>query len=319
MSTSILTEAEAKIYDRQIRLWGVKGQQRLRNSRLLIYGMGGTSTEIAKNLVLAGVGNVCLMDGRNVKESDLGYQFFVRKSDVGQNIAKASHPRVQELNPMVKVTYIEKYIDSVKEDFFDNFDVVLMTETTKKNSSLKIQKKVNNICRKKGILFMTADTFGMFGIAFIDSMKFDYEVKLKIVKKKEEKTITKKRSIEYVDLTTVHNNFKTWKTLKLTNGWIGCQIIQYFSDAFGRTPKDINEFTAYSKTWLKEKELEMDEKFISILFRNFDVTFNPVCSVFGGIISQEIIKAICRNQDPVNNFFVYDGVESFSGYVEKVY
>ena len=41
-----ITEDEAKLYDRQIRLWGLDAQKRLRASRICVIGMGGLGCEV---------------------------------------------------------------------------------------------------------------------------------------------------------------------------------------------------------------------------------------------------------------------------------
>ncbi|CAM5129083.1 unnamed protein product [Natator depressus] len=44
-----ISEEEAAQYDRQIRLWGLEAQRRLRASRVLLVGMKGLGAEVAKN------------------------------------------------------------------------------------------------------------------------------------------------------------------------------------------------------------------------------------------------------------------------------
>lgn len=86
MSTSI-TEDEAALYDRQLRLWGVEAQNRMRNSSVLVYSFRGVAAEITKNIVLAGVGNVTLLDERDVEEMDLGANYFLREEEVGKKVS----------------------------------------------------------------------------------------------------------------------------------------------------------------------------------------------------------------------------------------
>lgn len=62
----IITEDEAALYDRQIRLWGVDAQRRLLSSRILIINMKGLGAEIAKNLVLGGINCLTLLDSNEV-------------------------------------------------------------------------------------------------------------------------------------------------------------------------------------------------------------------------------------------------------------
>ena len=43
-------------YDRQLRLWGEDGQEKLENTTVCALGAGPTMTETLKNLVLPGIG-----------------------------------------------------------------------------------------------------------------------------------------------------------------------------------------------------------------------------------------------------------------------
>lgn len=54
------------------------------------------ANEIAKNLVLAGIGSITLADHQTVTEDDLGAQFFISEDDVGKNVS-AYFPAPQTL------------------------------------------------------------------------------------------------------------------------------------------------------------------------------------------------------------------------------
>lgn len=41
-----VTNEEAELYDRQIRLWGLEAQSRVRNARVLIVGLRGLHAEV---------------------------------------------------------------------------------------------------------------------------------------------------------------------------------------------------------------------------------------------------------------------------------
>ena len=70
--TDASTGLDTKRYDRQIRLWGMETQMRMSTTRVLLAGAGGLAAEVAKNLVLAGVGHVTLRDHALVTADDLG-------------------------------------------------------------------------------------------------------------------------------------------------------------------------------------------------------------------------------------------------------
>ena len=50
--------------------------------------MKALANEIAKNLVLAGVGSLTVIDHERVSEEDLFAQFFVTEKDVGKNVSE---------------------------------------------------------------------------------------------------------------------------------------------------------------------------------------------------------------------------------------
>lgn len=52
--------------------------------------MKALANEIAKNLVLAGIGSMTIQDDQMVVEDDLGSQFFVSEQHVGQNVRLTS-------------------------------------------------------------------------------------------------------------------------------------------------------------------------------------------------------------------------------------
>src|SRR5689334_22946578 len=72
---------EIALYDRQIRLWGMKAQELIRNANILLIGIKALGNEIAKNLVLAGIGGLTILDHEAVTEDDLGSQFLVREEN----------------------------------------------------------------------------------------------------------------------------------------------------------------------------------------------------------------------------------------------
>jgi ubiquitin-like 1-activating enzyme E1 A len=61
-------------------------QHRIRTANILLVSIKALANEIAKNLVLAGIGSITLADHELVAEADVGAQFFVSDADVGKNV-----------------------------------------------------------------------------------------------------------------------------------------------------------------------------------------------------------------------------------------
>lgn len=82
-----LSADEMALYDRQIRLWGAKAQEQIRRAKVLLISLRAVGTEIAKNLTLAGIQELTIVDSEEVTEDDLGAQFFLREEDIGKPVS----------------------------------------------------------------------------------------------------------------------------------------------------------------------------------------------------------------------------------------
>ena len=60
---------------------------RLRASRILMINMRGLGAEICKNLILAGVKSVTMLDDQEVTEEDFVSQFLVAREQLGKNVS----------------------------------------------------------------------------------------------------------------------------------------------------------------------------------------------------------------------------------------
>ncbi|CAK9183193.1 unnamed protein product [Ilex paraguariensis] len=144
MGNEELTEQETALYDRQIRVWGVDAQRRLSKSHILVSGLRGTVVEFCKNIVLAGVGSLTLNDDR------------------------------PEFNPMVRVSVQKGDLSSFGINFFDQFDVVVVSCCT-----LSTKKSVNEKCHKlsKRVAYYTVDCRDSCGEIFVDLQNYTYSKK----------------------------------------------------------------------------------------------------------------------------------------------
>jgi ubiquitin-like 1-activating enzyme E1 A len=87
IADSSISAEEIALYDRQIRLWGVQAQENLRKANILLVSMKALANEVAKNLVLAGIRSLTIIDHHTVTEEDLGAQFFLTQEDIGKNVS----------------------------------------------------------------------------------------------------------------------------------------------------------------------------------------------------------------------------------------
>ena len=83
-----LSADEIALYDRQLRLWGKDAQSRMRQAHVLLINVKALGNEVAKNLVLAGIGALTVIDSGMVAEEDVSTQFFVTEEDIGKRVSR---------------------------------------------------------------------------------------------------------------------------------------------------------------------------------------------------------------------------------------
>lgn len=92
---------------------------RLLNSHVAVFGIGGVGSACAEALARGGVGHLDLIDGDTVSESNLNRQIVSLSSNIGQKKVLAMRDRVSDLAPDVEVTCIDRFYLPESADCFD--------------------------------------------------------------------------------------------------------------------------------------------------------------------------------------------------------
>lgn len=110
----MLTDNELLRYSRQILLpqIDVDGQLRLKDSRVLIVGLGGLGAPVALYLAAAGVGELHLADFDTVDLTNLQRQIIHGTDSVGVGKVDSAIARLTALNPDVKLVAHRQALDA---------------------------------------------------------------------------------------------------------------------------------------------------------------------------------------------------------------
>ncbi|KAI1719714.1 thiF family domain-containing protein [Ditylenchus destructor] len=344
-----ISQAEAEVYDRQIRLWGLDAQNRLRNSSVLLVGLSGLGAEVAKNLMLSGLKMLTIMDTQEVTTNDLCSNFLVSNESIGNNRAEASRQRTQVLNPMVELVILPDSLEKKSNDFFRAFDLVILID-----QKYSLVNKVNTICRKLGIRFQAGSVFGWIGYAFADFNNHEFLLpKPKVadystlddddddmVSGSGDEPATKKQKINggngahTVATVTLEDESEQKIRQKVAfSSFDQTFNVDWSSKRASRRTKSLIPQTYFQVKALLEL-LDKDEhitietlvfKYKEILQQAgrddsninsdeisylLDPQLNPVCAIVGSIIGQEAIKAISQNDPPLKNAFFYSALDT---------
>lgn len=344
-----ITDDEKAIYDRQIRLWGLEAQNRLRNSNVLIAGLSGCGAEVAKNLMLAGVKSLTLLDSSEVTKDEECCQFLIPNDSIGENRAEASRLRCQMLNPNVDLVIDTDDVTSKGADFFKKFDLVVLID-----QNYSVVEAVNKICREANIRFEAGGVFGWVGYGFFDFnnhvflinapksdvMDVDCDItledgqspskKAKIIEygtqngsRAEDKIVLGVEEDEKIKTVV---NFPSWREA-LNVDWTQKKLIRkvkrilpkaYFPVRALLRSSDNGRNLSESdilKIW-EEEMSKCSQNAGSYSINEDEAKFymnpqlSPACAVVGAVIAQEAIKALSQNDVPLQNLFVYSALDT---------
>ncbi|MFX0094673.1 MAG: ThiF family adenylyltransferase [Candidatus Hodarchaeota archaeon] len=124
-SSESISVEERKLLDRQMRLPGWN-QQVLKESRVLIVGVGGLGCEVAKNLAMAGVGTLHLVDLDLIEYSNLNRQIlFIGAHNEGRPKAIVAAEKLKEINPYGNYFGYHCALEELSPELFEEVDLVV--------------------------------------------------------------------------------------------------------------------------------------------------------------------------------------------------
>ena len=89
--------------ERSLPLIGEDGLQKLNNASVIVFGVGGVGSWCAEALVRSGVGNITVIDGDTVSETNRNRQIIALSSTVGAEKAHICAERLRDINPNCNV------------------------------------------------------------------------------------------------------------------------------------------------------------------------------------------------------------------------
>lgn len=325
------------VYDRQIRLWGADAQKRMSNARVLYINLTGVTCEVMKNLVLAGVAAV-VCDDRPYPEAvrEMPCSFF-RAADMEKamtsgssnnddessgsderqpetkkakttkaTVASAIRPKVEELNPLLagRNSIEERSVASLPDEYFAQFDAIVASRLTvaeAKRISSSLQKA------EEGKLFIMTDTFGFDGCAHLDFGK-NHTYRREMGKDKLSDLSKVEPYLPMGDMLDVPLESVKGRWDKTVPNILVTQRL--LIDYWGEQKKQ--DFVDYAKDWLASNNLQkscdsLDLETLAGIAQHPEVS--PVCAVLGGMLGNEVIKALTGKGEPANNVMLFTGMD----------
>ncbi|MDX3890975.1 molybdopterin-synthase adenylyltransferase MoeB [Pasteurella multocida] len=141
-----LSYQEELRYNRQIMLKAIdfEGQETLKQSKMLIVGLGGLGCAASQYLATAGVGHLTLLDFDTVSLSNLQRQVLHDNSRLAMPKVDSAKLSLQRLNPHIQIDTINAKLSTEKQaEIIPHFDVILDC-----TDNVEIRNQLDQVCQQ---------------------------------------------------------------------------------------------------------------------------------------------------------------------------
>lgn len=152
-------------YQRNYKTISIEDQEKLAKSTVAIVGCGGLGGAMAEELSRLGVGNLILVDGDRVEESNLNRQLFATEENLGVKKVDAARQRLEAVNSTTELKFFDAWFNDENADsLFSGADLVCDAL-----DSISRRVELEKACHRLGLPLVYAGIagwYGMLGVSF---------------------------------------------------------------------------------------------------------------------------------------------------------
>ena len=127
--------------NREEMLIGKESINKLKNSNVIVFGLGGVGSYVVEGLVRVGIGNITIVDKDVVDITNINRQLIADTETVGMAKVDAEKARILKINPQINVASIKEFVnkDNIENIFAIANNIILNNATTIENSGTKFK------------------------------------------------------------------------------------------------------------------------------------------------------------------------------------
>ncbi len=129
-------------FSRTELLLGVEGVERLKNSSVAVFGVGGVGSFTVEALVRSGVGHIAVIDDDKVCLTNINRQLIATRKTIGKPKVEVMRDRILEINPNCKVDIYQTFYTAETAESIDisGFTYIVDAIDTVSSKLLLIEK-----------------------------------------------------------------------------------------------------------------------------------------------------------------------------------
>ncbi len=134
------------IYDRTALLIGEDNLEKLKNSRVAVFGIGGVGGYAVEALARSGIGTIDLFDNDTVSITNINRQIIATNKTIGLDKVLAASERISDINPEIKVNCHKIFYSADTDIDFTVYDYIIdAIDTVTSKIELIVKAYENNI------------------------------------------------------------------------------------------------------------------------------------------------------------------------------
>lgn len=157
---------------------------KIKNTTVLVLGVGGVGSYAVESLVRSGIGKIVIVDNDKVDITNLNRQLMTLHSNIGKYKVDVLEERIKDINPECEVVKINEFITSNNINILFNENINYVIDAC---DTVDTKKSIIKECIKRNIKFIscmgTGNKIDPTKLEIIDIRKTSYDPLARIIRK----------------------------------------------------------------------------------------------------------------------------------------
>ncbi len=172
------------MFERINTLIGEDNLNKIKNTKVLIIGIGGVGGYATESLVRSGIENIILLDHDTIDITNLNRQIISLNSNLGRDKVTIMQERIEDINPNCNVITHKIFLDGTNINLLDDYQIDYIIDAC---DSTNTKKLLIDYSIKKDIKLIscmgTANKLDPTKLTITDLRKTSYDPLAKILRK----------------------------------------------------------------------------------------------------------------------------------------
>jgi len=171
------------MFDRFKKLISDEEFEKIKNTNVLVVGIGGVGGYAVESLIRSGIEHITLVDFDKIDVTNINRQIIALKNNIGEYKTDVFIDRIRNINDKVKILVVKEFITEGNVDILNinNYDYVVDACDT-----IKTKISIIETCLKKKVKFIscmgTGNKFDPSLLSISDIRKTSYDPIAKIIR-----------------------------------------------------------------------------------------------------------------------------------------